>query len=176
MIIAQQKRKENIAEYLLYMYQVEDIIRANAMDPVKIEATVISKFDAPYDTKREMLEWYKTLISALIEEKKQVSGHLNQLLSIAKKMNEQNVQMLEDQMDNDVKVAYHKAKTTIEALRMRSGHQNENDVQLALNGLYGYLILKLQKKEISDETRQAFSVISEWIAALSAEFMKREEI
>ena len=27
MIIAQQKRKENIAEYLLYMWQVEDMIR-----------------------------------------------------------------------------------------------------------------------------------------------------
>ena len=32
MIIARQKRKENIAEYLLYMWQVEDLIRANKFD------------------------------------------------------------------------------------------------------------------------------------------------
>ena len=31
MIIAEQKRKENIAEYLIYMYQVEDMIRASAI-------------------------------------------------------------------------------------------------------------------------------------------------
>ena len=28
MIIARQKKQENIAEYLLYMWQIEDIIRA----------------------------------------------------------------------------------------------------------------------------------------------------
>ena len=32
MIIAKQKRKENISEYLLYMWQVEDLIRANHLD------------------------------------------------------------------------------------------------------------------------------------------------
>ena len=32
MIVARQKRKENIAEYLLYMWQVEDLIRANRFD------------------------------------------------------------------------------------------------------------------------------------------------
>ena len=32
MLIAQSKRKENIAEYLLYMWQVEDIIRAFGLD------------------------------------------------------------------------------------------------------------------------------------------------
>ena len=32
MIIAEQKRKENIAEYLLYMYQVEDLIRTTDLE------------------------------------------------------------------------------------------------------------------------------------------------
>ena len=32
MIVAKQKRKEKIAEYLLYMWQVEDLIRANQFD------------------------------------------------------------------------------------------------------------------------------------------------
>ena len=32
MLIAQQKLKENIAEYILYMYQIEDVIRAYQFD------------------------------------------------------------------------------------------------------------------------------------------------
>ena len=32
MIIAQQKLKENIAEYVLYMYQIEDVVRAYHFD------------------------------------------------------------------------------------------------------------------------------------------------
>ena len=42
MIIARQKRKENIAEYLLYMWQVEDLIRANKFDMDSINRTVIA--------------------------------------------------------------------------------------------------------------------------------------
>ncbi len=56
MIIAEQKRRENIAEYLLYMYQVEDMIRANKLDFDSIERTLISKFDVPYGVKRDMRE------------------------------------------------------------------------------------------------------------------------
>ena len=32
MYISQQLKKQNIAEYLLYMWQIEDLIRANRFD------------------------------------------------------------------------------------------------------------------------------------------------
>ena len=44
MYIASQKRKENIAEYLLYMWQIEDLIRANGLDLDKIKSNVIDKY------------------------------------------------------------------------------------------------------------------------------------
>jgi hypothetical protein len=78
-------------------------------------------------------------------------------------------------MNNEFKDVYDRAKVNIDALRMRSGHARENDVQLALNGLYGLLILKLQKKEVTEETEKAFREISGWIAMLSAEYMLSEE-
>ena len=83
MIIAEQKRKENIAEYLLYMYQVEDMIRANKLDLESIEKTLISKFDVPYEVKRDMREWYKSLIQMMHDEKKEESGHLSKLEDLA---------------------------------------------------------------------------------------------
>ena len=39
MYISQQLKKQNIAEYLLYMWQVEDLIRANNFDMEKIRET-----------------------------------------------------------------------------------------------------------------------------------------
>lgn len=45
MIIASRKHKENIAEYLLYMWQIEDIIRANGLDIDRIKSCVIDKFE-----------------------------------------------------------------------------------------------------------------------------------
>ena len=175
MIIAEQKRKENIAEYLIYMYQVEDLIRAHGFDPVKIDQAIISQFNADYGVKREMLEWYKGLIDRLKSEGKEKKGHMDFLYEIANSMNALNVKILHDPLNNEFKDTYDKAKPNIDALRMRAGHSGENDVQLALNGLYGLLILKLQQKEISEETQQAFRSISEWIALLSSEYMKKEE-
>lgn len=174
MIIAAQKKKENIAEYLIYMYQVEDLIRANGFDAAKIDQSIISQFEADYDTKREMLEWYKGLIDRLRSEGKQKSGHMDFLNGIVAEMNDLNVRILHEPLNNEYKDAYDKARSEIDALRMRSGHSGENDVQLALNGLYGLLILKLQQKEISEETQKAFRSISEWIALLSSEYMKND--
>ncbi|MDA3822965.1 MAG: DUF4924 family protein [Bacteroidales bacterium] len=174
MIIAEQKLKENIAEYLIYMYQVEDLIRANEFDAARIELSIINKFDVSYEVKREMLEWYKALIEGLIKEKKQKAGHLEFLILITDELNFMNAEMLNTPLKKDVKDAYKKASPNIEALRMKSGHSNETDVQLAMNGLYGYLILRLQKKEISKETAEAFSTITEWIALLSAEYMMKK--
>lgn len=52
MIIASQKHKENIAEYLLYMWQIEDIIRANGLDIDRIKENVIDRFNlSPAQTK-----------------------------------------------------------------------------------------------------------------------------
>ena len=68
------KLKENIAEYLIYMYQIEDLIRANEFDPVRIEQSIINKFDASYEVKREMLEWYKSLIEGLSLGRRQSSN------------------------------------------------------------------------------------------------------
>ena len=36
MFVAQEKRKANIAEYIIYMWQVEDMIRALKLDMTRI--------------------------------------------------------------------------------------------------------------------------------------------
>lgn len=172
MIIAEQKREENIAEYLLYMYQVEDMIRANKLDLDSIEATLISKFEVPYEVKREMREWYKTLIAMMRDEQKEVAGHLNILNTSVEQLYEMHHQILDQGIDTGYKEIYNRARANIEALRMRSGHSRESDIQLALNGLYGLLILKLKKSPITEETTRAFDTIRELVAELSSRYME----
>ena len=176
MIIAQQKRKENIAEYLLYMYQIEDLIRANELDISRIEQTIINNFDASYDIKRDMLEWYKSLVDKIRDEGIIKSGHLKFLNALSGEMNEFHIRLINNQLETEYRNVYEKAKPNIEALRMRSGHTGENDVQVSLNGIYGLLILKLQKREITKETQSAFQTITEMIALLSAKFLDSEQV
>ena len=44
MYIAQQLKEKNIAEYLLYMWQVEDILRAVHLDPVELQLYYLAQF------------------------------------------------------------------------------------------------------------------------------------
>ena len=57
MLIANKKRKENIAEYLLYMWQVEDLIRANGCDIDRVEQNIISLYGADPKTHAEIKDW-----------------------------------------------------------------------------------------------------------------------
>ena len=61
MIIARQKRKENIAEYLLYMWQVEDLIRANNFDMDSIRRTIVDRYDQPDDLQEQIAKSYEEL-------------------------------------------------------------------------------------------------------------------
>ncbi|PID91226.1 MAG: DUF4924 domain-containing protein [Bacteroidetes bacterium] len=171
MIIAEQKRKENIAEYLLYMYQIEDMIRANGLDIERVEQTLINKFELEYALKREMREWYKGLISMMKDEGKEEKGHLSILLHQGEKMAEVHSQLLDQGRDPGYRELYEKARPHLEALRMRSGYSRASDVQIALDGLYGLLILRLKKARISEETTSAFATIRELIAELNLRYM-----
>ena len=68
MIIASQKKKENIAEYLLYMWQIEDIIRAYGLDIDQIQKHIINSYDLPEEQKKSMREWYESLIDMMHSE------------------------------------------------------------------------------------------------------------
>ena len=43
MYIAQSKRKENIAEYILYLWQLEDLLRALQFSPEAVYSQLVQK-------------------------------------------------------------------------------------------------------------------------------------
>ncbi len=45
MIVAREKRESNIVEYILYMWQVEDLIRAYQFDIESIKTNVIPQYN-----------------------------------------------------------------------------------------------------------------------------------
>ena len=76
MYIADELRKKNIAEYLLYMWQVEDTIRAFGCQLSRIRREYISQFDYTDEQKDEETDWYGNLIRMMNEEGCREKGHL----------------------------------------------------------------------------------------------------
>ncbi len=68
MLTAQQKRNENIAEYILYMYQIEDLIRAFQFNFKSIETNLVSQYNVDEKAKQEISNWYKNLVVMMQKE------------------------------------------------------------------------------------------------------------
>ena len=45
---SKQLKEKNIAEYLIYMWQIEDLIRANGCDMEKIKSPIIAPYPVSY--------------------------------------------------------------------------------------------------------------------------------
>ena len=77
MFTASQKKRENIAEYLLYMWHIEDLIRANNFSIEKLEENVIGKYsDLTDEQKKQLRDWYDSLIDMMGREGVKETGHL----------------------------------------------------------------------------------------------------
>ena len=50
MFIAREKKKDNIAEYILYMWQVEDLLRALGLNMEQVDKHIVAGFGADEQT------------------------------------------------------------------------------------------------------------------------------
>jgi hypothetical protein len=175
MIIAQEKRKTNIAEFILYMWQVEDRIRASGFNFSHIDKTIISKFSLPEETLDEIRTWYINLITLMIDENIQEKGHMSFLRNLIRELNDLHLRLLQSADEKKYQEIYQKASDNIRSFKQKSPDTYSSEIEICFTGLYGYLMLRLQQSEISPETKAAMTSFSNLLAALSTRFREIEE-
>lgn len=176
MLIAKAKRKENIIEYILYMYQIEDIIRSLSMDMDLINQNVVSRFDQSEAVIGEIRSWYAAIVKEMKENDLQRSGHIPSLKTLVRELQELHKNLLTTYQDEEYQKYYNAAREELITLVKRSGGMKlENEIDVALNGMYGLLILRLKKKEISSETQTAMEKIGKMLAKLAIQFKRYEK-
>ena len=176
MYIASQKHKENIAEYLLYMWQIEDVIRANGLDIDKIKTNVIDRFQLDDAQKKEMTEWYESLIDMMRRENVYKNGHLQLNKNVIIQLTDLHLALLKDPRFPEYTAEFYKALPFIVELRAKAGENPAGEIETCFNALYGMLMLRLQSKEISQDTQNAITQISRFIALLTKDYhLDRED-
>ena len=157
MLAAKQKRKENIAEYILYLYQIEDLIRAFKLNISDIDTHLVSKYQVDEKTRLEISDWYKNLVTMMEKEGIQENGHFQFLTNLINELNEFHLRLLKDNIDSGYLAEFRTVSGLITELNLK-GNVAKNDLQTSLDAVYGYLMLKIQKKEITAETTQAIKM------------------
>ena len=178
MLIARQKLNENIAEYILYMYQVEDVIRAYNLDLDAIMEQYVRP-QLPDDSYfRQYAEWYGDLIRKMKEQQKQKSGHLLELNEVLVELSYLHNTLLNLANDGKYRALVEAATPYLEEFKSKSNLKDKNHIELLFGAMYMKLLLRLQKKEISAETEEAFDSMRIMLAYLSQAYhkMKRGDL
>ena len=174
MLIAKQKREENIAEYILYIWQLEDILRAYNLDIQLIDANIVSQFKQTQPVALQIRQWYKDMIDAMIAEGIQESGHLMHVKNIVQDLSALNISLIRDPNQTDYHKVFEAAVPAIHDIIEKSSGNIKNEIDACFNALYGMLILRLKKVQISEATVEAVKTISTLIALLTKNYHDNE--
>lgn len=194
MIVANQLIKRNRAEYLLYMWQVEDILRLFSCNVDVIEREYLTRFQVPDETLTEMREWYANLCEMMRAEGKTERGHLQINENVIIGLADLNAQLLASEKFPYFKQMYYKVLPYVVQLRAKHAqehlaategasaagnvqsveNEDADELRLLFEVLYGVMLLRLQQKPITDETALAAKDITAFLGQLS-DYWKAEK-
>ncbi len=177
MLFAQKKRDENIAEYILYMYQIEDVIRAYQFNVERLvnEFALPQLPDKTYEAK--YIAWYESLIFDMESERIIDSGHRMELQEIVMELSYLHNSLLTVMNDEKYQTLFQSATEFIDNFKEKSNLKDKNHIEICFHALYMKMLLKIQKKDISAESEEGFDAMRILIAYLTRSFhqMKNSE-
>lgn len=157
------------------MWQIEDTIRAFDCSLPRIRREYISRFDYTDEQKDEEADWFGNLIRMMNEEGCREQGHLQINRVTLQLLAELHQQLLASPKFPFYSTAYYKVLPFIVELRNRGARKEDNEIETCLNLLYGVMMLRLQKKEVTTNTQHAVQEVSTFIGMLSDYYKKDKE-
>lgn len=126
-----KSKKENIAEYILYLWQMEDYLRA---------------FPAQADATAELHELNEMMHREGIVE----GGHLQLAQNALSELEELHSRLLQE--DAIYRAAIIRLTPSLNLLKAKTDRPTMSDIEACLLLLYQIMLLRLQKREITPQT------------------------
>jgi hypothetical protein len=168
MLIALQKRRENIAEYILYIWQVEDLLRALQFSPEAIYSTLVSKTEGTDEQQKEnIFNWYMQIVDLLRKEGKESKGHIDHTLHLIADLHNLHLQLMELPIGEHYRTTYAALAAELPRLRTILDNDEISDTELCFRALYAALLYRIKgsgERAIED----TLAVISPCIGELAA--------
>ena len=166
MTTAALKKESHIVEYVLYVWQMEDVVRAAQFDVGALRSMFAGQED-------EDLEWVLELARTMQRERLEELGHVAHVQESLTEMALLH-DLLTGPMEDPAYVAsFQAAESLLNELNERKMKGNfKHPVERMLTALYGWLVLRMKKEEVSLETEAAMVAIREMANALAKGHVK----
>ncbi|MFI3331956.1 MAG: DUF4924 family protein [Rikenellaceae bacterium] len=171
---AQSLRRENIAEYILYLWQLEDMFRALQFSP----EAIYSQFVAPRTTLDEksqaaLLTWYMELVQLLQKEGKEEKGHLEHTLHLIADLHNLHLQLLDLPIGARYRTLVARLDEVMPDLRALFGSEI-TDTELAFRALYAAMLYRIKGDGTKGAVADTIEYISPVVAELASIYGKAE--
>ena len=174
MLVALQKRRENIAEYILYLWQIEDLLRALQFRPEAIYTTLVARIDGADEQQKEnIFNWYMQIVELLRKEGKESKGHIDHTLHLIGDLHNLHLQLMKLPVGEHYRMTYARLAAELPRLRTILDNDDISDTELCFRALYAAMLYRIKgsgERAIED----TLAVISPAIAELSAIHGKAE--
>lgn len=172
--VAEKKKSQNIGEYLIYMYQMEDLIRSFQGNMDEIRQYVISHYPVADEEKDKIFGWFASLRDQMEKENILEKGHLQELHLLVEELLKIHYQVLKT--DPDYFQLYTQAKPHImDAVLASQGLSPGNEIQICLNGIYGLLLCRLLGKKVDESQLEAADSFGNVLSMLSHYYRFQEK-
>ena len=168
MLIALQKRRENIAEYILYLWQVEDLLRALQFSPEAIYSTLVARIEGADEQQKEnIFNWYMQIVELLRKEGKEAQGHIDHTLHLVNDLHNLHLQLRKLPVGEHYRATYARLAAELPRLRTIMDNDDMSDTELCFRALYAAMLYRIKgsgERAIED----TLAVISPAIGELAA--------
>jgi hypothetical protein len=170
--IAEKKKSQNIGEYLVYMYQMEDLIRSYQGNMEEIRQYVVSHYPVSEEEKTKITRWFEELRENMMSQEIMEKGHLRELRDLVENLAILHWKLLKS--DKTYFETYNKAKPHIlEAILASDGENPGNEIQICINGIYGLLLCRLLGKKVDEQQIKAAEAFGEVLSLLNFNYQQR---
>lgn len=163
---------ENVAEYLLYVYQIEALVRSLDFNVETIDQQLIAPVFEDPKQRQEQLQWYAQIVAEMQQRQLLKEGHLEQVDEILVELIYLHNTLLTILNDDKYKGLCEHANEALQAFKVKSNMPNRHDVEVLLHAMFMKLQLKMKKQEISPETEAAFDLFRIQLAYLSKQYKR----
>lgn len=169
MDIAKTKRRENIAEYILYLWQLEDLLRALQFSPEAIHSTLIApRKDIVEEQKPIFLMWYLDIATLLRQEGKEEKGHLEHTLHLIQELHDLHLQLMKLPVGAHYRATYARLEPELPRLRELVGNPGMSDTELCFRALYAAMLYRIKGEGGKAAVADTLEFVSPAIAELAA--------
>lgn len=160
MFIAEKLRKQNVIAYLVYMYQVEDVIRAYQLDTERIRKDYLVRFGYDEDQLDKACEWYVALVNMMKDEGCQEHGHVQVVRATLTLLEDRHQELLATHEHPDYERVYAQILPILVQLRSKGGKE-KTEVENCMDAIYGLSVLEMRHQQVSDETRRGLKPVAQ---------------